>query len=101
MEIAYFYDSKEKQAVSKLLEDEFFKRLGATERDAKMVGGKKEGFYLYIKAESPEKMKTAQEKIAESKIPLIKVTGEEEKQVFDYIHKEEEEAASGMGAIFG
>jgi uncharacterized membrane protein len=102
MEVVYFYDPKFKKDVDALLEDEFFKRLGASVRDASLMGTKrKEGFYLYIKAENPEKMKTAESKIVESKIALTKLSGEEEKQVLDAIHAEEEAAASGMGAIFG
>jgi hypothetical protein len=46
-------------------------------------------------------MKEALRLIEESKIPLTKLAGDEEKQVLDYIHNEEDEAASGMGAIFG
>lgn len=102
MEVVYFYDQKFKKDVDTLLEDDFFKRLGPSVREAALLGGKrKEGFYLYVKAESPDKMKTSEEKIAASKIALTKLSGEEEKQVIDAIHQEEEEAASGMGAIFG
>ena len=102
MEVVYFYDQKFKQDVDTLLEDEFFKRLGASVRDAKLLGtGPKEGFYLYIKAENPEKMKTAESKIVESKITLTKLSGDDEKKVIDAIHEEEDAAASGMGAIFG
>ena len=102
MEVVYFYDQKFKKDVDALLEDEFFKRLGPMVREAALVGGKrKEGLYLYVKAENPEKMKIAESKIAESKIALTKLAGEEEKLVFDAIHEEEEAAASGMGSIFG
>ena len=102
MEIVYFYDAKHKKDVDTLLEDEFFKRLGPSVREAALIGGKrKEGYYLYVKAESADKMKTAEEKIATSKIPLVKLSGEEEKHVLNSIHEEEEAAASGMGAIFG
>jgi hypothetical protein len=59
------------------------------------------GYYFYIKADSPEKFKIAEEKVVESKIPVTKLSGEEEKSVIEAIKREEEEAASGMGAIFG
>jgi hypothetical protein len=102
MEVVYFYDEKEKQPVDKLLEEEFFKRLGPSVRDAAMMKlGRKEGYYLYVKAENPVKMTEALRLIEESKIPLTKLTGDEEKKVIEAIHTEDEEAASGMGAIFG
>jgi uncharacterized membrane protein len=102
MEVVYFYEEKEKKPVDKLLSEEFFKRLGPGVREARLMGTqRKSGYYLYVKAENPEKMKEALRLIEESKIPLTKLSGEEEKQVLDAIHKEEEEAASGMGAIFG
>src|SRR5271157_3047138 len=102
MEVVYFYDEKEKQAVDTLLQEEFFKRLGPNVRDAAMMGfGRKSGYFLYVKAENPVKMTEALRLIEESKLPLTKITGDEEKKVIDAIHKEEDEAASGMGAIFG
>jgi hypothetical protein len=102
MEVVYFYEEKEKKPVDKLLSEEFFKRLGPGVREAAMMkAGRKSGYYLYVKAENPEKMKEALRLIDESKIPLTKLTGEEEKKVLDAIHQEEEEAASGMGTIFG
>jgi hypothetical protein len=102
MEVVYFYEDKDNKAVDTLLQEEFFKRLGPGVRDASMMGaGRKAGYYLYIKAENPEKMKEALRLIEESKIPLLKLSGEEEVKVIEAIHKEEDEAASGMGAIFG
>jgi hypothetical protein len=102
MEVVYFYEEKEKKPVDKLLAEEFFKRLGPGVREASLMGaGRKTGYYLYVRAENPEKMKEALRLIEESKIPLTKLSGEEEKKVLDAIHKEDEEAASGMGAIFG
>lgn len=102
MEVVYFYEEKDKKSVDKLLEEDFFKRLGPSAREAALMGtARKSGYYLYVKAENPEKMKEALRRIEESKLPLAKLSGDEERQVLDYVHKEEEEAASGMGAIFG
>ncbi len=102
MEAVYYYEDKEKKAVDKLLEDEFFKRLGPSVREAAIMGtGKKTGYYIYVKADNPDKMTQAVKLIEESKIPIAKVTGDEEKHILDYVHNEEEEAAAGMGAIFG
>ena len=102
MEAVYYFEDKDKKDVDKLESDEFFKRLGVLDREAKLMGTKRTaGYYLYVRADSPDKFKVAQEKIAESKLPLTKLSGEEEKAVIDAIKKEEDEAASGMGAIFG
>lgn len=102
MEAAYYYESKNKADVEKLMEDEFFKRLGPIDREAKLLGTKRDsGFYLYVKAASADKFAEAEKKIAESKIPFVKLAGDEEKQVSEAIRKEEDEAAEGMGAIFG
>ena len=102
MEAVYYFEDKDKKAVDKLVSDEFFKRLGVLDREAKLMGTKRtSGYYLYVKADSPDKFKMAQDKIAEAKLPLTKLSGEEEKAVVEAIKREEEEAASGMGAIFG
>ncbi len=102
MEAVYYYEDKDKKAVDQLIADEFFKRLGVLDREAKLMGTqRKAGYYLYVKADSPDKFKVAEQKIAESKLPLTKMAGDEEKAVVEAIKREEEEAASGMGAIFG
>ena len=102
MEAVYYYEDKDKKEVDKLIADEFFKRLGVLDREAKLMGTQRRaGYYLYVKADSPDKFKVAEQNIAESKLPLTKVAGDEEKAVVEAIKREEEEAASGMGAIFG
>lgn len=102
MEAVYYFEDKDKKEVEKLESDEFFKRLGVLDREAKLMGTKRTaGYYLYVKADSPDKFKIAEEKIAESKLPLTKLSDEEAKAVSDAIKREEEEAAEGMGAIFG
>ncbi len=102
MEVVYYYEEKEKKPVDTLLAEEFFKRLGPGVREAALMGaGRKSGYYLYVKADNPDKMKEALRLIEESRIPLTKLAGDEEKEVLGAIHQEEEEAASGMGTIFG
>jgi hypothetical protein len=102
MEAVYYLEDKVKKDLDTLMSDEFFKRLGVLDREAKLMGTKRtSGYYFYVKADSPEKFKIAEEKVAESKIPVTKLSGEEEKAVIEAIKREEEEAASGMGAIFG
>ncbi len=102
MEAAYYYESKSKADVEKLLEEEFFKRLGPLDREARLLGSKRtSGFYFYVKAAAADKFAEAVKLIAESGIPFEKLSGDEETMVFEAIHKEEDEAAEGMGAIFG
>ena len=102
MEAVYYFEDKDKKEVEKLEADEFFKRLGVLDREAKLMGTKRTaGYYLFVKADSPDKFKVAEEKIAESKVPLTKLSGEEAQAVVDAIKREEDEAAEGMGAIFG
>lgn len=102
MEAAYYYESKYKKDVDKLMEEDFFKRLGPIERDASLLGTKRDsGFYLYIKSESSETFEQAKSKVEGSGIPFVKLAGEGEQAIFDAIKQEEDEAASGMGAIFG
>ena len=102
MEAVYYFEDKFKKDVDTLMSDEFFKRLGVLDREAKLMGtNKTSGYYLYVKADSPDKFKIAEDKITESKIPVTKLSSEEEKAVIEAIKREEEDAASGMGAIFG
>ncbi len=84
MEAVYYYEDKNKKDVETLLSDEFFKRLGPIDREAKLMGTqRKTGYYLYINADNPDKYKMAQDKIAESKIEMTKLSGDEEKAVID------------------
>lgn len=102
MEAAYYYESSSKEAVENLLADDFFKRIGPVDREAKLMGSKRtSGFYFYVKADNPETFKEAIKRIEESKVPFQKLSGDEEQLVFNAIHEEEEASASGMGAIFG
>ncbi len=98
MESVYFYDDKISKDVSKILEDDFFKRIGTTVRECKLLGSDRKGYFLYIKANS-EEIDRAENKF--EGLGLEKLIGEEKKIVTSAFIAEEENAASGMGMIFG
>ena len=98
MESVYFYEEDVSKDVSKILEDDFFKRLGYTVRECSLLGSERKGYFLYIKANS-EDIDRAEKKF--EGVGLKKLIGEELKIVTDAFIAEEENAASGMGMIFG
>lgn len=93
MESVYFCSEKINKDVIKMLKEDDFMHISYIVRDSR-----KNGFYLYTEA-SPEDMKLLDAKFKE--IGAEKVTGHEEKSVIFDIKIEEENAASGMGMIFG
>ncbi len=101
MENVYFYEDKVSKDVKKLLEseeDDFFKRIGFTVRECRLLGSERKGYFLYLKANS-EELDRAEKKL--DGLGLEKLTGEEKKLVIAAFIAEEENAASGMGMIFG
>jgi len=98
MESVYFYEEDVSKDVSKILEDDFFKRLGYTVRECSLLGSERKGYFLYIKANS-EDIDRAEKKF--EGIGIKKLIGEELKIVTAAFIAEEENAASGMGMIFG
>lgn len=101
MEYVYFYEDKVSKDVKKILEseeDDFFKRIGFTVRECKLLGSDRKGYFLYLKA-SPEELDRADKKL--DGLGLQKLTGEEHKQILKAFIDEEENAASGMGMMFG
>jgi len=98
MESVYFYDDNVSKDVSKILEDDFFKRIGFTVRECKLLGSERKGFFLYFKANS-EEIDRAEKKF--EGLGLEKLMGQEKKIVTTAFIAEEENAASGMGMIFG
>ena len=98
MESVYFYEDNVNQDISKILEDDFFKRIGFTIRECNLLGSERKGNFLYIKANS-EDIDRAEEKFVG--VGLKKLIGDEKKEVTAAFIAEEENAASGMGMIFG
>ncbi|MCX9026128.1 MAG: hypothetical protein OIN85_08560 [Candidatus Methanoperedens sp.] len=98
MESVYFYEDKVSKDMATVLEDDFFKRIGYTVRECKLLGSERKGYFLYIKANS-EDIDRAEEKF--EGIGVEKLIGEEKKIVTASFVAEEENAASGMGMMFG
>lgn len=98
MESVYFYEDKVSKDVAKVLEDDFFKRIGYTVRECMLMGSERKGYFLYIKSNS-ENLDRAEEKL--KGFGLEKLTGKEKQIVTRAFIEEEESAASGMGMIFG
>lgn len=98
MESVYFYEDTVSKDVLKVLEDDFFKRIGVTVRECNLLGSERKGYFLYIKANS-EEIDRAEKKF--EGLGLEKLMGQEKKIVTTAFITEEENAASGMGMIFG
>ncbi len=101
MENVYFYEDKVAKDVKKILEseeDDFFKRIGFTVRECKLLGSDRKGYFLYLKANS-EELDRAEKKL--DGLGLQKLMGEEKKVITKAFIDEEENAANGMGMIFG
>ncbi len=99
MEAIYFYEDDVSKEVSKILEDDFFKRMGFTVRECcQLLASDRKGYFLYIKANS-ENIDRAEKKF--EGVGLLKLAGEEKKKVLDAFISEELNAASGMEMIFG
>ena len=99
MESVFFYEDAVSKDVSKILEEDFFKRIGFVVRECSLLGSDRKGYFLYIKANS-EDIDRVQERFEEG-VGLQKLMGEEMKIVTGAFLAEEENAASGMGMIFG
>ncbi|TRZ88681.1 MAG: hypothetical protein D4R88_07275 [Methanosarcinales archaeon] len=101
MENVYFYEDKVSKDIKNILEseeDDFFKRIGFTVRECNLLGSDRKGYFLYLKANS-EELDRAEKKL--EGFGLQKLTGEEQKLITRAFIAEEENAASGMGMIFG
>ena len=98
MESVYFYEDDVSKDISTILDDDFFKRLGYVVRECSLLGSERKGYFLYIKANS-EDIDRAENKF--EGVGLKKLIGEEMKIVTAAFVAEEENAASGMGMIFG
>ena len=98
MESVYYYEDVASKDISKILEDDFFKRIGFTVRECNLLGSQRKGNFLYIKA-NPQDIELAEKKLEGA--GLTKLVGDEKKIITDAFIAEEENAASGIGMIFG
>lgn len=98
MEIVYFYEKKVEKDVLNILKDDEFMRISHVIREYDVLHGEKKGCILYVKASQEEADSMAQKF---KDIGVERITGEEEKTIIDTFKAEEENAASGIGLIFG
>lgn len=98
MESVYFYEKKIEKDVLGILRDDRFMRISHVIRESDVLHSGKKGCILYIDA-SQEETNDIYQRLKD--IGAEKVTGTEEKTIVDTFKAEEENAASGMGLIFG
>lgn len=98
MESVYIYPMESSKEMLKMLEEEFWKRLGPTVRECKAMGLDKDGMCIYIKAKD-ELALEAQKLLAETAAKELK--GGEGEQLLRAFRDEAEAAEAGMGAMFG
>ena len=98
MELVYTYAMDSSKDLNKMLDEEFWKRLGPTVRECKAMGLDKDGMCLYIKAKD-ELAAEAQKLLAgtAAKAQL----GAEGEMLLKAFRDEAEAAEAGMGAMFG
>lgn len=98
MELVYTYGTESDMQMKKLMDEEFFKRLGPTIRECKHMGIEKEGFCMHIKARD-DLAEEAKKLLADS--PAKELKGDEGEKLLKAFRDEAEAAEAGMGAIFG
>ncbi len=102
MHRVYECEASKKGALTKALEadpyaDDSFARVGYKVKDGSVLGEDKAKLYVYLSA-APDFVKKADERLKDIAKPA---PPEVEKRVAEKIKKEEEEAESGLGSIFG
>ena len=98
MELVYIYPMDKSKEMQKMLDEEFWKRLGPTVRECKAMGLDRDGMCLYIKAKD-ELAEEAQKLLADTGAKELK--GEEGEALLKAFREEAEAAEAGMGAMFG
>jgi hypothetical protein len=98
MELVYAYGTESDKQMKKMMDEEFFKRIGPTIRECKHMGLEKDGFCMYIKARD-DLAEEAKKLLADS--PAKELKGEEGEKLLKAFRDEAEAAEAGMGAIFG
>jgi hypothetical protein len=98
MELVYTYPMDSSKDMQKMLDEEFWKRLGPTVRECKAMGLENEGMCLYIKARD-ELAAEAGKLLVETAAKELK--GEDGERLLQAFREEAEAAEAGMGAMFG
>ncbi len=98
MELVYVYPMESSKDMTKMLDEEFWKRLGPTVRECKAMGLDKSGMCLYIKAKD-ELALEAKKLLADT--AAKEETGDDGEKLLKAFRDEAEAAEAGMGAMFG
>jgi len=98
MELVYVYPMESGKDMMKMLDEEFWKRLGPTVRECKAMGIDKAGMCLYIKAKD-ELALEAKKLLADT--AAKELAGEDGESLLKAFRDEAEAAEAGMGAMFG
>jgi len=98
MESVHFYEKSAEKKIFEILKEDSFMRISHVVRESDVLHGGKRGCILYINANQDETDSIAQ-KLKD--VGAEKITGEEERCIIDSFKAEEENAASGIGLIFG
>lgn len=96
MDSVYFCKQEIGKDVANVLKEDNFRHISGIVRDSSISDRK--GYFLYAQT-TPDDTKLLYEKLKD--LGAEKIEGEEEKKIIDVIKAEEENAASGMGMIFG
>lgn len=96
MDSVYFCKQEIGKDVANVLKEDNFRHISGIVRDSS--NPERKGYFLYADT-TPEDMKLLDTKLRD--MGAEKIGGEEEKKIIDAIKAEEENAASGMGMIFG
>jgi hypothetical protein len=98
MEAVYFYEKKTEKDVLNILKNDEFMRISHIIRDSDVLHDGKKGYIIYVKASQEEADSMAQKF---KDIGVERIAGEEEKAIIDTFKAEEDNAACGIGLIFG
>lgn len=98
MEVVYFYEKKAEKDVLNILKDDEFMRISHVIRESDLLHDGKKGYILYVKASQEEADDMAQKF---KDIGVERIAEEEEKTIIDTFKAEEDNAACGIGLIFG
>lgn len=97
-EIVYFFEKDKEKGIVEILKEDAFMRISHVVRESNVLHGGKRGCILYINASQEETDNIAQRL---KDVGTEKITGEEEKTIIETFKAEEENAASGIGLMFG
>ena len=98
MELVYIYPMDKSKDMQKMLDEEFWKRLGPTVRDSKAMGLDKDGMCIYIKAKN-ELAVEAKKLLADT--AAEELLGEDGEALLKAFRDEADTAEAGIGAMFG